>query len=67
MAKVFRMRRRSADEILVRAANLEARAGHAGNRDDPAWLLRKAGQMRAFALRRQETRERKFQERQKRT
>ncbi len=65
MARVFRMRRRSAEEILIRAATLVARADHPGNRDDPAWLRRRAERMRTFGIKRQEARERKLEERQK--
>jgi hypothetical protein len=67
MANVHRRRRRSAPEILIRADKLQAKAEEPGNRDDPAWLLRRAEQMRRYAVRRQKARTRKAEERRKNT
>lgn len=65
MAKVFHRSRRSAEQILVRAAKLEALAEHPGNRDDPNWLRRRVERMRVYAHKRQDARDRKLEERQK--
>jgi hypothetical protein len=65
MAKKYGMRRRSADEILKRAEKLEMLAVHPGNRDDPAWLRRRAELMRDYALRRSKHRQLKAEERRK--
>ena len=59
------MGKRSAEQILTRAHKLEERAGHPGNTDDPAWLLRRAGYMTTYALRRQKNRLAKAEDRRK--
>jgi hypothetical protein len=65
MAKIFRMRRPSSSEVLVRAERLEARAFDPSERDDPAWLLRCAEAMRQFAARRTAAHVRRVEERRK--
>lgn len=65
MAKVYRNRRRSVCEILASADKREARALNSSDRDDPAWLRRRAKFMRMFALKRAKGRQLKSDERQK--
>jgi hypothetical protein len=59
------MGKRSAEKILRRAKKLEERASMPGNTDDPTWLLRHAGYMTAYALRRKKNRMDKVEGRRK--
>ncbi len=65
MAKVFRMKRSPAAEIVARAEKLQARVSEPDNQDDPAWLQRLAKNMQSFALKRCKARQSKLDERRK--
>jgi hypothetical protein len=65
MARVIRTKRRSADELLIRAEKLDTRAANPDDRDDAGWLRRRAENMRQFALKRSKSRMRRAEERRK--
>jgi hypothetical protein len=65
MAKIFRRKRRHAEDIIARADKLESRIEHPGNRDDPDWLRVTIEHMRKYAAKRQKSKAIKDEERRK--
>jgi hypothetical protein len=65
MGKLFRRKRRSAAEAIKHASKLEVRAEIPTDPDDPAWLRRRAEQMRLWAHKRSKSKELKAAERRK--